>query len=110
MSSTDIADILRNAHDLLGQIRKTLAANGHTEALAEFDSLLSVTCIANCKKRTNGRSPVPMLGGVLAAMAWLDGSCDKCSRLEFATPHRIAARSAIRCVPMAVDSNQPAAK
>ena len=42
VSSTDIADILRNAHDLLGQIRKTLAANGHTEALAEFDSLLGV--------------------------------------------------------------------
>jgi len=33
---------MSNAHDLLGQIRKTLAANGHTEALAEFDSLLGV--------------------------------------------------------------------
>ena len=42
MPSTDIAAILRNALERLAEIRKTLASNGHTSALAEFDSLLSV--------------------------------------------------------------------
>jgi hypothetical protein len=42
MPGTDMDAILRNALDRLAEIRKTLAANGHSAALAEFDSLLCV--------------------------------------------------------------------
>lgn len=38
----EITDILRNAHHLFNQIRKSVAAGGHIEALFDLDSLLSM--------------------------------------------------------------------
>jgi hypothetical protein len=42
VNHSDIADVLRNARGLLGQIRKAVTLGGHVDELIEFDARFSV--------------------------------------------------------------------